>query len=55
MRRLLKCWTGTGVRVRPQDSVLLDSAARLHVDDQLMGEMKGVAAPSNQGRDRRDR
>jgi len=29
------------------DVVLLDTAGRLHVDDQLMGEMKAVAAASN--------
>ena len=27
--------------------VLLDTAGRLHVDDQLMAEMKAVAAASN--------
>jgi signal recognition particle subunit SRP54 len=29
------------------DVVMLDTAGRLHVDDQLMGEMKAVAAASN--------
>jgi len=34
-------------RLQGYDVVLLDTAGRLHVDDQLMGEMKAVAAASN--------
>ena len=34
-------------RLQGYDLVLLDTAGRLHVDDQLMGEMKAVAAASN--------
>jgi len=34
-------------KVQGYDVVLLDTAGRLHVDDQLMGEMKAVAAASN--------
>ena len=33
-------------RLQAYDIVLLDTAGRLHVDDQLMGEMKAVAAAS---------
>src|SRR5205823_594516 len=33
-------------RLQAYDVVLLDTAGRLHVDDQLMGEMKAVAAAS---------
>src|SRR5438270_2803076 len=33
-------------RLQGYDVVLLDTAGRLHVDDQLMGEMKAVAAAS---------
>ena len=33
-------------RLQAYDVVLLDTAGRLHVDDQLMGEMKAVAAVS---------
>jgi len=33
-------------RLQGYDLVLLDTAGRLHVDDQLMGEMKAVAAAS---------
>jgi signal recognition particle subunit SRP54 len=34
-------------KLQGYDVVLLDTAGRLHVDDQLMGEMKAVAAASN--------
>ena len=34
-------------RLQGYDIVMLDTAGRLHVDDQLMGEMKAVAAASN--------
>jgi signal recognition particle subunit SRP54 len=34
-------------RLQAYDVVLLDTAGRLHVDDQLMGEMKAVATASN--------
>jgi len=34
-------------RLQAYDGVLLDTAGRLHVDDQLMAEMKAVAAASN--------
>jgi signal recognition particle subunit SRP54 len=34
-------------RLQGYDVVLLDTAGRLHVDDQLMGEMKAVEAASN--------
>jgi signal recognition particle subunit SRP54 len=34
-------------KLQAYDVVLLDTAGRLHVDDQLMGEMKAVAAASN--------
>ena len=34
-------------KLQGYDLVLLDTAGRLHVDDQLMGEMKAVAAASN--------
>lgn len=34
-------------RLQAYDVVLLDTAGRLHVDDQLMGEMKAVAQASN--------
>ena len=34
-------------KLRGYDVVMLDTAGRLHVDDQLMGEMKAVAAASN--------
>ncbi|MGN6850382.1 MAG: signal recognition particle protein, partial [Sphingomicrobium sp.] len=34
-------------KLQGYDIVLLDTAGRLHVDDQLMGEMKAVAAASN--------
>jgi signal recognition particle subunit SRP54 len=34
-------------RLQGYDVVLLDTAGRLHVDDQLMGEMKAVAAASS--------
>jgi signal recognition particle subunit SRP54 len=34
-------------RLQGFDVVLLDTAGRLHVDDQLMGEMKAVAAAAN--------
>ncbi len=34
-------------RLQAYDVVLLDTAGRLHVDDQLMAEMKAVAAASN--------
>src|SRR5205814_2413192 len=33
-------------KLQAYDVVLLDTAGRLHVDDQLMGEMKAVAAAS---------
>ena len=36
---------------RAMTCVLLDTAGRLHVDDQLMGEMKAVAAASQPDRD----
>src|SRR5690349_4279815 len=34
-------------KLQAYDVVLLDTAGRLHVDDQLMGEMKAVASASN--------
>jgi signal recognition particle subunit SRP54 len=34
-------------KLQGYDVVMLDTAGRLHVDDQLMGEMKAVAAASN--------
>jgi signal recognition particle subunit SRP54 len=34
-------------KLQGYDIVMLDTAGRLHVDDQLMGEMKAVAAASN--------
>src|SRR5205823_8057481 len=34
-------------KLQGYDVVLLDTAGRLHVDDQLMGEMKAVAAASH--------
>ncbi|HVL78548.1 MAG TPA: signal recognition particle protein [Sphingomicrobium sp.] len=34
-------------KLQAYDVVLLDTAGRLHVDDQLMGEMKAVAVASN--------
>ena len=34
-------------RLQGYDVVMLDTAGRLHVDDQLMGEMKAVAAASS--------
>jgi signal recognition particle subunit SRP54 len=34
-------------KLQGYDVVMLDTAGRLHVDDQLMGEMKAVAAESN--------
>jgi signal recognition particle subunit SRP54 len=34
-------------KLQGYDVVMLDTAGRLHVDDQLMGEMKAVAAVSN--------
>src|SRR5438309_3718375 len=34
-------------KLQAYDVVLLDPAGRIHVDDQLMGEMKAVAAASN--------
>jgi len=34
-------------RLQAYDVVILDTAGRLHVDDQLMGEMKAVAEASN--------
>ena len=34
-------------KLQGYDVVLLDTAGRLHVDDQLMGEMKAVAAATN--------
>src|ERR687890_2057250 len=34
-------------KLQAYDVVLLDTAGRLHVDDQLMGEMKAVAAAAN--------
>ena len=38
-------------KLQGYDVVLLDTAGRLHVDDQLMGEMKAVAAASQPDRD----
>ena len=37
----------SSAKLQGYDVVLLDTAGRLHVDDQLMGEMKGVEAASN--------
>ena len=34
-------------KLQGYDVLLLDTAGRLHVDDQLMAEMKAVAAASN--------
>ena len=37
----------SSAKLQAYDVVLLDTAGRLHVDDQLMGEMKAVAAASS--------